>query len=197
MTDGERPRLAALRDIQEVYQPAEDSQLLAQTASDHIPEDALVLDVGTGSGYVAEHVHTVTGATVVGVDVNPQACKQARNRGVPTVRGDLLSPFRDEVFDVVCFNPPYLPTPADAEWGDWMERALSGGEDGRAVIDPFLDSVGRVLRPDGVVYVLISSLTGEDEVRNRAQSVGFDVETVAEESHPFEKLLVLRLSTRT
>lgn len=197
MTDRDRPRLAALRDVEQVYQPAEDSQLLAQTASEHISADALVLDVGTGSGYVAEHVHTATGATVVGVDVNPQACRRARKRGVPTVRGDLLSPFRQETFDVVCFNPPYLPTPADAEWGDWMERALSGGEDGRAVIDPFLDSVGRVLRSEGAVYLLISSLTGEEAVRNRARSAGFDAEVVAAESHPFEKLLVLRLRQQT
>ena len=194
MTDDDRPRLADLRDVDEVYQPAEDSHLLAETASSRIDPDSFVLDVGTGSGYVAEYVRENAGAQVIGVDLNPEACRQTQRRGVPVVRGDLLFPFREDSFDVICFNPPYLPTPAEAEWDDWMEHALSGGDDGRAVIDRFLDDVGRVLRDSGVVYLLISTLTGPEEVRRAIRQAGFVSETVAEESHPFEKLLVLELS---
>ncbi len=113
-----------------VYQPAEDSHLLAETAAEEIAGDELVLEVGTGSGYVSEYVAEETGARVVGADVNPHACERARERGVEAVRADLVSPFRDEAFDAVVFNPPYLPTDPDDERDDWMERALSGGESG-------------------------------------------------------------------
>ncbi|WP_254768298.1 HemK2/MTQ2 family protein methyltransferase [Salinilacihabitans rarus] len=177
----------------DVYQPAEDSRLLAEAAVDRLDDDALVLEVGTGSGYVAERIAAGTDARVIASDLNPHACEQARERGLEAVRADLVSPFADGAFDAVAFNPPYLPTDPDAEWDDWMERALSGGADGRAVIDPFLDAVGRVLAPDGVVFLLVSSLTGVDDVVERAGEAGFGAVAVADESFPFETLTVLEL----
>ncbi len=130
---------------------------------------------------------------VVGSDVNPHACVQASERGVEAVRADLLEPFQDEVFDAILFNAPYLPTDSDDERDDWMEVALSGGEDGRAVVEPFLASVGRVLAPDGAVYLLVSSLTGVEEVVDLAASEGFSAAALRDESFPFETLTVLKL----
>ncbi|WP_255170823.1 HemK2/MTQ2 family protein methyltransferase [Natrononativus amylolyticus] len=177
----------------DVYQPAEDSRLLAETACDRLAGRETVLEVGTGSGYVAERIASETAARVVAADVNPHATQQARDRGLEAVRADLVSPFADDSFDAVVFNPPYLPTDPDHEWDDWMERALSGGEDGRAVIEPFLETVGRVLAPDGVVLLLVSSLTGVETVVDRAGEAGFSAAAVADESFPFETLTILEL----
>ncbi|WP_135828836.1 HemK2/MTQ2 family protein methyltransferase [Halorussus halobius] len=189
--------LADRRDAEtEVYQPAEDSGLLADAAIADLHGDAtadLVLEVGTGSGYVAERVAEETGARVLGSDVNPHACEQASQRGVETVRADLLDPFREGAFDAVLFNPPYLPTDPGTERDDWMAVALSGGEDGRAVVEPFLAEVSRVLAEDGVVYLLVSSLAGVDEVAERAGSEGFAAVALRDESFPFETLTVLKL----
>lgn len=184
-----------------VYEPAEDSRLLADVACERIDGDDLVLEVGTGSGYVAERIATETGARVVASDLNPHACRQARERGreagagadLEVVRGDLVSPFVDDAFDAVAFNPPYLPTDPDTEWDDWMEVALSGGESGRAIIDPFLETVGRVLAPEGVVYLLVSSLAGVEAVVERASEAGFSAVALDDESFPFETLSVLAL----
>jgi len=189
----ERPQLADVRDTETVYQAAEDSRLLAETVVEYVGERDRVLDVGTGSGYVGHRIRTETNATVVGSDINPEACRQAADAGLQVVRADMFGPFRPETFDVVCCNPPYLPTPPDQEWDDWMEEALSGGPDGRAVVDPFLDGVGRVLAEGGEAFMLISTLTGPEEVRETAAASALRMETVAEESHPFEKLLVVRL----
>jgi len=191
-SDG-RPELAELRDVETVYQPAEDSRLLADAVVEAASADDAVLDAGTGSGYVGRRIRSETGAFAVGADLNPEACRQAAAAGLPVVRADLFGPFRDGSFDVVCCNPPYLPTPPDREWGDPMEDALSGGPDGRAVVDPFLAGVGRVLSRGGRAFLLISTLTGPDEVRETAAGSGLDATVVAEESHPFERLLVLRL----
>lgn len=176
-----------------VYQPAEDSRLLAAAASETVDPGWLVLDCGTGSGYVGDRIADETDAEVIASDLNPHACRQAHERGLETVRTNLLDPFRVGVFDAVCFNPPYLPTDPDAEWGDWMELALSGGESGRAVIDPFLDDVGRVLAPGGVVFLLVSSLTGVEAVIERAANRGFSAVALCTESFPFETLTVLKL----
>ncbi|PSQ44982.1 methyltransferase [Halobacteriales archaeon SW_7_68_16] len=185
--------LAKRRGIEtEVYQPAADSRLLARTAVDRLADrSGLALDVGTGSGYVAARLADGTALSVVGCDRNPMACRTAREAGIETVRADLVAPFRDDAFDAVVFNPPYLPAAGMADRDDWMRTALTGGEDGRAVVDPFVDAVGRVLAPDGVTYLLVSTLTGVDAVRERAHGAGLDTAVVAEESHPFETLVVL------
>jgi release factor glutamine methyltransferase len=176
-----------------VYQPAEDSLLLAETAVAELSPRDCVLEVGTGSGYVAATVADEVGSRVVGSDLNPYACMQASDRGVPVVRADLVSAFRDGAFDVVLFNPPYLPRDEDAARDDWMEVALSGGESGREVVEPFLDAAGRVLAPDGYVLLLVSTLTGVEEVVEYAGERGFSAAAVREESYSFETLSVLKL----
>jgi len=196
MTGGDRDTesgLAERRGLDDavVYQPAEDSGLLAEAAIEEA--HGRVLEVGTGSGWVAQRIAEERGLDVVGSDRNPHAARQARERGVEGVVADLLSSFRVDAFDAVCFNPPYLPTDPDNEWDDWMEHALSGGESGRELIEPFLDDVGHVLAPGGVVLLLVSSLTGYDEVLALAEDAGFAAEPVIEESFPFETLTVLAL----
>lgn len=184
-------------DTDQVYQPAEDSRLLAASALDSVTpgEGELVVDVGTGSGYVAERFAEETDARVVGIDISPLAVREARERGVEAVRGDLLDPLSGPV-DVVLFNPPYLPTDPENEWDDWMEHALSGGEDGRRAIEPFLSDLPRVLAPDGRAYLLVSSLTDPDAVRAYAEDEGLTTRQVGEESFPFETLSVWEITLR-
>lgn len=184
----------------EVYQPAEDSRLLASVATERISESARVLDVGTGSGYVAARIKSETGAAVCASDVNPHACRRARANAreegieLPVVRGNLTQPFGDDTFDRVVFNPPYLPADHDAARDDWMERALSGGDSGREVIEPFLDDVGRVLAPNGELLLLVSTLTGIEAVAAYAADRGLAAQTTREESYPFERLAVLSIT---
>ncbi|AUX08626.1 release factor glutamine methyltransferase [Halalkaliarchaeum desulfuricum] len=177
----------------DVYQPAEDSALLASATVEAVEAGDAVLEVGTGSGWVAAQVRETREARVIAADVNPHACRQARDRGLEVVRADLVSPFRTDSFDVVTFNPPYLPTDPDNEWDDWMEAALSGGETGRRLVEPFLEEVGRVLASSGCVLLLVSSLTDREVVESIAADAGFETEAVREESYPFETLWVLRL----
>ncbi|PSP93305.1 methyltransferase [Halobacteriales archaeon QS_4_62_28] len=193
--DTGQPSLADQRDVGTVYQPAEDSDLLARTAREAAKADDCALDLGTGSGYVAEALADV-GADVVASDLNPGACRQAADRGLAVVRGDLLDPFVDDAFDLVTFNPPYLPTAPNEEWDDWMEHALSGGEDGRRLVDPFLNEVERVLALGGRIYLLISSLTGIGDVQRYADDRDLAGRIVAQEKHPYERLVVIRFERK-
>ncbi|MGM0606020.1 MAG: HemK2/MTQ2 family protein methyltransferase [Halobacteriota archaeon] len=194
MTEDSKRRLAERRGEEtSVYQPAADSALLVDAVTDRLDRTDRVLEVGTGSGWVAARF-AETGASVYASDVNPHACGSATDRGLPAICGNLLDPFRAGAFDVVAFNPPYLPTDPDAEWDDWMEHALSGGPDGRRLVVPFLEGLGRVLAPGGVGYLLISSLTGYDAVESIANANGLALRTIREESYPFETLFVLELT---
>jgi release factor glutamine methyltransferase len=186
-------KLAEQREVPTVYEPAEDSRLLTEAAIDRI-DGGRVLEVGVGSGYVADRIAAEADATVVGSDINPTACTRTRARGIEAVRADLTDPFRADSFDVVLFNPPYLPTPPDAEWDDPLEYALSGGPDGRRVVRPFLADLGRVLKPDGEGYLLVSSLTDIGAVSELAAEAGLAAREIAAERFPFERLVVLEIT---
>lgn len=186
-------KLTEKRDMPTVYEPAEDSRLLASAAADRITDER-VLEVGVGSGYVAQRIAAETAADVVGCDINPEACANARAEGIEVVRSNLTDPFVANSFDVVVFNPPYLPTPPEQEWDDPLEYALSGGEDGRRVIRPFLADLGRILRSDGRGFMLISSLTNVNAVSALAEDAGLDLAEILDESFPYERLIVCEIT---
>lgn len=171
----------------DVYPPSEDTYLLLDAALDHVRSDDAVLEVGTGSGVVGEAL-SEKARRVVATDVNPDAVRAARRRGVEAVRTDLVAAL-DASFDLVVFNPPYLPdderTPDDA-----LSDALGGGETGREVAERFLDEVPRVLAPDGRVLLVASSLSGVETFEERED---YDAERVASDRYFFEEVVVLRL----
>lgn len=179
----------------DVYEPAEDSAILAGEVVADLAEaePGTVLDVGTGSGYIGAKVGAATDARVVGLDVNPAACRRARDAGLEAVRGDLTAPFATDTFDVVVFNPPYLPAMPEADWEDWFEVAVTGGASGRELIDRFLESVERVLTAEGAVYLLVSSLSGVDTVVETAADAGFSAAALADAPFAGETLTVLKL----
>jgi len=177
----------------EVYGPAEDSRLLAEAVLSELDAPDRVLDVGTGSGFVAARIAEETAARVVGADINPHACRRARQNSLRVVRCDLLAPFRAGAFDAVTFNPPYLPTDPEETRGDWLSVALSGGESGRTVIERFLDDLSRVLAPGGEAYLLVSTYAGVDEVATYAGEQGLHSVALADVSYPGETLTVLKL----
>jgi release factor glutamine methyltransferase len=174
----------------QVYSPAEDSFLLLRAALQEVRPTDRVLEVGTGSGYVAAGL-SGRAAAVVATDINPHAVECARARGVAAVRTDLFSGLCGP-FDLVLFNPPYLPTAPEERIDDWLEYALDGGPTGRVVIERFVADVGRVLSPFGRVLLLVSSLTGLDEVRELFARQGFVSFVVDKETIEDETLFVLR-----
>jgi release factor glutamine methyltransferase len=176
-----------------VYDPGEDSFLLVDAALAEVRPGDKVLEVGTGSGIVSLFLKDV--ADVMATDISPLACANARRNGVRVVRTDLLRGICG-TFDLVIFNPPYLPTAEDEQLPEWLNRAFDGGPTGREVIARFLDEAGSILPPCGRVLTVFSSLTGIDEVEGMYRSHGFSVETVSEEKVPFEKLVVLRCVRR-
>lgn len=171
-----------------VYPPSEDTYLLRDAATEEVRPGDVVLEVGTGSGVIAEGLKKKAGR-VVASDINPAAAREAYSRGVETVRTDLLEPF-EGVFDLVLFNPPYLPdedeTPDDA-----MATALGGGEEGTEVGERFLDDVGRVIPPEGRVLLLTSTASGTEAFESRED---FSAERVASDRYFFEELVVLLLT---
>jgi len=174
----------------QVYQPEADTYLLLCAAVDEVKPGDRVLEVGTGSGLIAAAVGKA--APVVATEINPHAAYCARRAGVDVVRCDLLGAIRGP-FDLVLFNPPYLPTAPHERIDDWLEYALDGGADGRETIARFAADVGSVLAPGGRILLLVSSLTGPDEVKELFMGHGYTADVVRQENVDDEVLCVLRI----
>jgi release factor glutamine methyltransferase len=176
-------------DPAQVYQPEADTFLLLLAANAEVKPGDQVLEVGTGSGRIAAAL--VQDCDVVATDINPHAVFCAREKGLDVVRSDLCSGLRG-AFDLVIFNPPYLPTQPEERIDDWLEYALDGGATGREVIGRFADAVSRVLAPEGRILLLVSSLTGLSEVVAIFTGRGFTADVVKQQTVEDEELYVLR-----
>ncbi|RLJ01946.1 MAG: protoporphyrinogen oxidase [Candidatus Aenigmatarchaeota archaeon] len=178
-----------------VYEPREDSLLLAEGME--IPEGSDVLDMGTGSGAIAL-VAGRRAKRVMGADINPEAIETAKKNAVlnriQNVEFIVSDLFENVIgkFDVILFNPPYLP--ADRSDAYLKERdALIGGLTGREVIERFAAVAGAHLKESGKIYLIISSLTGPEEVIKIFKRNGFSVRIRRKEKIPWEELLLLEI----
>lgn len=161
----------------QVYQPGEDSFLLFQKAREEIRTDDIVLEVGTGSGYIASSIH---GRMVIATDINPHAVLCSHAEGVQVIRTDLTAGLR-RIFTLVLFNPPYIPTRSHERLDDWLEYALDGGPDGRRTLSRFIMQVPDILAPGGRVMILVSSLQNFKKCEEFFESAGFVFDIVGNE----------------
>jgi len=178
----------------QVYSPSEDTFLLAAAAVAEVRPGDQVIEVGTGSGYVAAQIRSRS-ASLVTTEINPHAAAAAHARGIDVVRTDLVQGICGK-FDLVLFNPPYLPTECDERIDDWFEFALDGGPSGRSVIARFAQEIRHILAPGGRILLLISSLTGPEEVCILFRERGMTAEVVKREALEGEELLVLRITEK-
>ncbi len=179
-----------------VYEPAEDSFLLAEAALDQIKDSERILEVGCGSGIISAVIKNNTSARITGIDINPYAAACTRDNGVEAIRGNLLDCVRGK-FDLIIFNPPYLPTDELQRTKDWINIALDGGNDGREIINRFLEDAVPHLLENGRILMLVSSFTGIEEVKSKMKELGYGVKEVSKERISFEQLLVIEATKIT
>jgi release factor glutamine methyltransferase len=162
---------------------------------------------------VSRLIRKVFACVVTGVDVNPAAIalNNIFERGVSDkasspdpapsidlVRGSLVSWSRSKVFDVVIFNPPYVPTEEDeverAKKDMDIAASWAGGERGREVIDETLSTVRRVLTDDGVFYLVVEELNDVDNVIAVALLYGLQGHILVQRKAGRETLYVVRFA---
>lgn len=180
----------------EVYAPSDDTELLSESMS--LKSGERVLDVGTGCGVLAV-LAANRGSNVVAVDVNPVAVNCAKKNAeincvdsrVDVREGSLFEAVGpDERFDLILFNPPYLPS-EDRLTNCWLDKAWSGGFRGREVIDRFLSELPRHMNPGGRLLMLQSTLSGVEETLTKLRKLGLGARIIAERKLDFETIKVI------
>ncbi len=180
----------------DVYNPSDDSYLLLKIV-EVSPAESL-LEMGTGTGLVAVHAARL-GAKVTAIDINPHAVEcvkrnAARNNvRLEIIHGDLFDKIPGS-FDVIAFNPPYLP--GETTSTTWIEKAWSGGEEGSEVAVRFLRDAWKHLNPGGRIYIILSSVGGLMSVLKAAKE-RYSAEMLIEQRMFFESIFAYKLMPRS
>ena len=120
----------------EIYQPREDTMLILKEIREYAKGN--VLDMGTGTGVLALEASR-TAEHVYACDINKDAVEFAKKQtmdrtNINCVYSDLFSYFKKhpEKFDLIIFNPPYLP-----EHKYDKKKDTTGGKKGYEVLERF------------------------------------------------------------
>ncbi|MEK6902631.1 MAG: HemK2/MTQ2 family protein methyltransferase, partial [archaeon] len=167
--------------------------------ANHLPDVSgkKCLDMGSGSGIQTIALLNNGAASVTCVDVNIHALAATkkivehvfRDATVRYVESNLFEKVdREERFDVITFNPPYVPS----EEIKWMET--DGGKKGRETIDRFLEQFSPFLAPKGTVFLLQTSLNGIQTTEQKLKRMKMNAKIIARKKLSFEELLVWKIT---
>lgn len=167
-----------------IYRPWEDSELLLSAVRKAVKPGMRVLDMGTGTGIIAVAAAEL-GAEVTACDINPDAVEAARKNAtdakvkVNLIVSDLFENVSGK-FDLITFNPPYLPPDSRED----AESALNTTDSG--VIARFMEEADSHLNPGGSILIVVSSLT----------PTKVEGEVLGEKKVPWETLRAIRIRKR-
>jgi len=175
-----------------VYEPQEDSYILLEWVNKLAY--GRVLDVGTGTGILAKGAaYRKEVDEVIAVDIDEKAVDELRKEDIGKLKAFQSDLFSNVVgkFDVIAFNPPYLP----AEEKD-ADVALDGGVHGYELIELFLKGAKKHLNAGGFILMVFSSRTGKEAVDRIIKKEGYSSEMLEQKSLAFfEELYVYKISS--
>lgn len=150
--------------------PRPETELLVHEALSYVKTNRLqglrVADIGTGSGVIAITFKlSEPNSEVVATDISADTLKLARANAarlkaeVQFQQGTLLEALSGE-FEIIISNPPYIKSEALAQLQPEIAfeptKALDGGADGMAVVEPLLRQLPNYLkRHDGFALIEI------------------------------------------
>jgi release factor glutamine methyltransferase len=159
-----------------------------------VKEGDYVLDLGTGSGIQAVFA-AEKAKKVVAIDINPKSILCAKinaklnnlENKIEVKEGDLFSSVKNEKFNLIIFNMPYLPfNPKNT-----LEKAWCCGEENE-LINRFLHEAKDFLFKNGKLQLVYSSLAGDlNKLIEMIKASGFNPEISAYKFLPFEKIVLI------
>ena len=157
-----------------------------------------VLEIGAGLGLAAV-LAARAGARVVATDIVAAAVEAIRANAalngvaVDARVGDVFVPVAGERFDLVCSNPPQMPTPPGRERDDAEAAADNGGADGWALLDRVIGGAHDHLVPGGRLVFSIFEFLGLKTAHEKLEAAGLVPRVVAQETQSFPRIGYERL----
>lgn len=180
--------------------PRYDTEVLVAEALRVAPAARTVLDIGVGSGCIAVALaKALPAAEVSGVESSPEALELAQRNAdrhaarITLFEGSLFEPFKDQRFDLIVSNPPYIPT-ADLERlqpevRDYEPRqALDGGADGLDYYRLIVPQAPTYLNPGGWLLVEVG-IDQADEVKRLFATAGITEIFTAMDTQEIERVV--------
>ena len=165
----------------EYYQPAEDTLFFADSIRNK--KGRAVLDMGTGSGFLAK-ILSSNFVLVVATDINLMALKKAHEIVENCVCCNAADALNLD-FDLVVCNLPYLPS------DEIYDPAVDGLREGFEVPMKLIRSASNVIRQTGKLLYLTSSLANYLELMKRTEQFGFSTKILAKKKLFFEELILV------
>jgi len=191
--------------------PRPETELLVQEALRVVAfnQEAVLVDVGTGSGCVAVTLATILGkARVVAVDRSPEALAVAKDNAerhgivdrIEWVEGDLLVSLRDRDLagkvEVIVSNPPYI---AETDWVGLQPEvrefeprsALVSGPTGTEFHERLLRDSKEFLAPGGTLVMEIGQGQLPAVQRIAEQVGGYEALRAVKDEAGIERIVIL------
>ncbi len=170
-----------------IYEPAEDSYLLAKELKKR--KCKRFLDMGCGTGIQSENIRA---EEIVCVDINKDALEYAKKKlrgNIRFIESNLFANVEGK-FDLIAFNTPYLD---DEEPQDYAWTYMQNGRD---IIEEFIVKAKKYLTDNGKILIVISD-RDFDKYRNIAKKEGYVWRVLKEKPLFFEKLYLIELEVKT
>ncbi len=180
------------KDYEQVYAPCDDTWLVVDSLQEsefHFLKTrfenqplCFYCEIGTGSGYISTFFdvlfRTCSSPQFVKfcTDINPHACAIAKSTMLHNqvnmsrtqiVQTNFLDAFAVRLykqFDVIVFNPPYVPTPHEELNRTDIYASWAGGWKGREVVDQLLPQLQHLLSDRGVFYLIAMDENDPEEM---------------------------------
>ncbi|UCD00869.1 MAG: methyltransferase domain-containing protein [Promethearchaeota archaeon] len=207
----------------DVYHPSDDSYLIIDYLKNHVNEKYFddidikninkILDLGTGTGIIAIFLHLLQKvnlnfkAEIYGSDISKEAIECAKHNAKANNLGDKIKFFISNLFqsfpnslkhsfDIIIFNPPYLPSLGENKSKELIDLSWNGGKEGYEIIIQFLDTAKNFLNTNHncYIYFISSSKTDLGKLNELLKQRGLNQQILKKKHLFFEDILLNRIN---
>lgn len=171
-----------------MYYPSDDTIFLARVVSHY--HGKLALEIGTSSGTILREL-SKNFSIAVGTDIDFCSLKRLvrTSKNSRVICCDAASALCNVKFDLIVFNPPYLPNTLIH-----FDKTVDGGPAGIEVSIHFIKSAMDKLTNDSKILFLISNLTETKKLATFISKNNLSVTRVAQKELFYERLQIFEIS---